>query len=371
MKNFTLRYGENRLYFGLNTIGKLKEHLNGIEHAIVVTGRRSAEQSGALRGVEKILKEFGIRYIIFNRVRPNPTIDLADQLAREAWKNSSDCIIAIGGGSVIDVSKISSVIAVNGGEAQDYLKKRVIKRKLKLFVVNLTHGTGSEVDRFAVITKGKEKVGISIRYPDVSFDDPRYTQSLPWDQAVYTSIDAFFHSYESVTARTTNPMVEALAINSAKIIGENVKEEQSIKEKYNLLYASMAAGIALDMSPAHIVHAIEHALSGINPKLAHGCGLGIVGARSIYWIHKRSKNSRKILEALVDKPIRSASDAERAFRDFLSRIRFEERLSDYSFGRDDFPEIKELVFGKLRYLIERSEVPFSEEMLLDILEKSL
>ena len=371
MKNFELRYGGTKLYFGRDIIRNLTRHLGGLRQAIIATGRNSARLSGALDDVEKLLKKAGIDYKIFDRVKPNPTVDVADDLAEMVWRESSDCIIAIGGGSTIDVAKVSSIIALNGGCASDYLRGKEIKRYLPLFVVNLTHGTGSEIDRYAVLTENKSKVGISARYPNVSFDDPRYLSTLPEKQSIYTSIDAFFHAYEAVTAKSTNPFVETLSFESARLIGENLPKNQSLEGKYNLLYASMIAGISLDMSPAHIVHAIEHALSGINPDLPHGCGLAIVGARSIYWIHKHSSNSQRIIEELTGKKVRSAEIAEKAFKEFLEKVGFDEKLSDYGFGKDDFREVERIVFEELNYFLKRIDFDFKKEMLRDILERSL
>ncbi len=372
MKSFEFRYADTKLYFGLNVVERLRDHLDGIENVMIVTGKSSAKLSGALKDVEHILNDLDVKYDVFNKVRANPTVEIADELAEFLWKSSSDCLIAIGGGSVIDVAKVASCIALSGGCARDYLKGRKAKRYLPLFAVNLTHGTGSEIDRFAVLTDGKEKIGISIRYPNISFDDPKYTLTLPKDQTVYTTIDAFFHAYEAVTSKATNPFVETLAFECARIIGDVLPKEHKLEEKYKLLYASMIAGIALDISPAHIIHAIEHALSGINPNLAHGCGLAIVGSRAIYWIHKYSENnSAKILRCLVGRDIKSDHDAESAFRDFLSSVGFEEKLSDYGFGKDDFKDVESIVFGSLKYLIKRVDFEFTREMLYDILENSL
>ena len=370
MKSFELKYFNTKLYFGLNVIKNLPKHLNGIERVTIVTGKRSARLSGALKDVERILKDLDIEYDVFDKIKPNPTVEIANELSEFLWRSSSDCLIAIGGGSVIDTAKFSSCVALSGGDAKDYLRGKNAKRTLPLFAVNLTHGTGSEIDRFAVLTDGREKIGVSIRYPDVSFDDPRYTLTLPRDQSIYTCVDAFFHAYEAVTAKTTNPFVETLSFECAKIIGENLKEKLKLEERSKLLYASVIAGISLDLSPAHIVHAIEHALSGINPKLAHGCGLALIGARSIYWIHRYSKNSSKILSLLTRREVKSAEDAERSFREFLNSVGFEDRLEDY-IGKDDFREVEDIVFGTLSYLLKRVDFEFTREMLYDILEKSL
>ncbi|RLI82714.1 MAG: alcohol dehydrogenase [Archaeoglobales archaeon] len=369
MRSFELEYSGTKLYFGLNVVKNLSKHLNGIERVTVVTGKHSARVSGALKDVEEVLEDLDVEYKVFDKVKPNPTVDIANELSEFVWRESSECLIAIGGGSVIDTAKFSSCIALSGGDARDYLRGKSVKRLLPLIVVNLTHGTGSEIDRFAVLTDGREKIGVSIRYPDVSFDDPKYTLSLPRDQSIYTTIDAFFHAYEAVTAKTTNPFVETLSFECARLIGENLKDE-NLKGKFNLLYASMIAGISLDISPAHIVHAIEHALSGINPKLAHGCGLALIGARSIYWIHKNSENSSKILSFLTGRKVKSAEDAERSFTEFLDSIGFEGSLEDY-IGRDDFRDVEGIVFGTLSYLLRRVKFEFKREMLYDILERSL
>ena len=371
METFYLKYGGTKLYFGVNAIKNLEREVSGIEHATIVTGKQSARRSGALDDIKNILKEKNIEYDIFDRIKPNPTVEMADELAEYIWKKSSDCMVAVGGGSIIDTAKVSSVIALSGGCAKDYLKGKTAKRSLPLYAVNLTHGTGSEIDRFAVLTDGIHKIGISSRYPDVSIDDPRYTLTLPENQTIFTSIDAFFHAYEAVTARTSNKFVETLSIESAKLIGESLPKEQTIEEKEKLLYASMIAGISLDMSPAHIVHAIEHALSGLNPELPHGCGLAIVGARSIYWIHRHSENSGKILQALLSKKIDSPEDAEKSFREFLRSVGFEETLDDYGFSRDDFRDVEKILFEDLKYFLKRVDFKFTPEMLHDVLEKSL
>ena len=371
MKRFSFKYADTTLYFGLNAVENLKNYINGYEHVTIVTGKSSAKLSGALKDVEFILKDFNVSYNVFDKIEPNPTVECADELAYEIWRNSSDAVIAIGGGSVIDTAKVASVIALSGGSAREYLRKKKVKGALPLYAVNLTHGTGSEIDRFAVLTDGNEKIGISIRYPTASFDDPKYTLTLPRNQAIYTAIDAFFHAYEAVTAKSNNPLAELFAFKSAEIIGNYLPKEHGLEEKYWLLYASMLAGIALDLSPAHIVHAIEHALSGINPKLAHGCGLAIVGSRCIYWIHKHSKNSAKILKCLTGKDVKSAEEAEKAFKEFLSSLGFSETLSDYGFSQDDFKEVEKIVFSSLRYLLERVEFKFTAEMLRDILSNSL
>jgi len=168
LKRFSFKYADTILYFGLNAVENLKNYINGYEHVTIVTGKSSAKLSGALKDVEFILKDFNVSYNVFDKIESNPTVECADELAYEIWENSSDAVIAIGGGSVIDTAKVASVIALSGGSAREYLRKNKVKRALPLYAVNLTHGTGSEIDRFTVLTDGNEKIIISIRYPTAS-----------------------------------------------------------------------------------------------------------------------------------------------------------------------------------------------------------
>ncbi|MEM4550944.1 MAG: iron-containing alcohol dehydrogenase, partial [Sulfolobales archaeon] len=148
---FTLRYGKTLLYFGPNSITSLRERLSGIRRAYLVTSRNAAKISGALSEIESYLTQNRVEYGIFNEVVANPTASLVDTIAEKIWRFGADVIIAIGGGSVIDSAKIASVIAVCGGRTPEYLKRaRDVCGALELIAVNLTHGTGSEINRIAV-----------------------------------------------------------------------------------------------------------------------------------------------------------------------------------------------------------------------------
>jgi len=180
-KDFTLRYASTTLYFGANAIEKVKDSIKHYSKALIVMGRTSARASGALSDVEKVLRDLGISYTVYDKVSPNPWASQAEEAAQIAWSEGVDLIIAIGGGSPIDAAKVASVIALSGGRVKDYASSaRKPVRSLPLLAVNLTHGTGTEVDRYAVVTLDdtKEKHGLSIKYPEISVDDPRYTLTL-------------------------------------------------------------------------------------------------------------------------------------------------------------------------------------------------
>jgi len=380
MKEFGFNYSGVKLYFGKGSVNKLKEQLKPYSYFLIATSKTGARVSGALDDVKAALDQINSKYIIYDGITPNPTTDQAQEIAQMSWENGAEAFIAIGGGSVIDAAKMASVIHKNGGKARDYLhfNRRASKGK-PLFAINLTHGTGTEIDRYAVLTDEKgQKRGISLIYPAASADDPSYMTTLPKNQTVYTSLDAFYHSYESMTRLTATPMVEMLALEAIGKISEwlpkCLNDLKEIEARYWLLYSSMLAGVAIDMEGTHIIHMLEHALSGKNPKVPHGAGLAMLGARAVYYTHKLNPvKSAEALRAITPgiKPV--ADDADRAQKiveDFQKEVGFSERLSDYGFtDRELLKMVDELTPEGV--VPRREFMPMDREMLIDIMLKSL
>jgi alcohol dehydrogenase len=152
-KDFSLSFRETTLYFGINSTERISRSIKGFRRALIVTGKTSAKKSGALDDILKILNENDIEYTIYDSVTSNPTVDKIEEITEKGKIFDTDLIIAIGGGSVIDSAKFASVILSIGGNPVDY-----IKRKIKpvshtfLVAINLTQGTGTEDDRYAVAT---------------------------------------------------------------------------------------------------------------------------------------------------------------------------------------------------------------------------
>ncbi len=222
MIKFNVYNGGVKLYFGLNTIDNASKYLTGFKKLIIVTGKRSAKISGALDDILKILDEKGIEYSIYNKIRPNPITDNVRGLAEKYKAEEAEGFIAIGGGSIIDAVKAARAVISGGGDIVEYLegKRPIPENQPFLLAINLTHGTGTEIDKYAVVTilETKEKIGFAPGYPTVSIDDPRYTVTLPRNQTIYTSIDALAHAVESATSVYASPYTYLLAAEAVKYI---------------------------------------------------------------------------------------------------------------------------------------------------------
>ena len=372
MNNFKLNYAGVTLYFGLNSINNLVKYLNPYKSVVIATGKKSAKISGALDDLKRILSKQEIEYEIFDEITSNPWASQADKLAYFIWSGGFDAIIAIGGGSVIDTAKASSIVSINGRSIKEYMYEgRTIKKWLPVFAINITHGTGTEVDRYSVLTDDvtNDKVGFVSVYPRVSIDDPKYTVTLPKVQTIYTSLDAFYHAYESATTDNAFPFVSLLSKEAIFKIKEwlpkALNKPENIGARYWLLYASMIAGISIDCAGTHVIHVMEHILSGLNPKLAHACGLAIIGPRSVYYTHKlfpeKSAYVLKVLDNSIKPISEDAEKAENIVKGFQQSIGFKEKLSDHGFTEKD---VERITYGAMGYLKEHWKAEIIKDILL-------
>lgn len=381
-KVFTLKYQDTVLYFGKNALKEAVPFMKQFKRFGLITGKHSAKVSGALDDVLSVLKQIEAEYVVYDDVTPNPWASQAERAGELMWREGVEVIVAIGGGSIIDTAKAASLIATGGKNFKALVKGYRPKTTVPLIAINLTHGTGTEIDRYAVLTTDdtREKHGLGLRYPTISIDDPAYTVSLPRDQTIYTSFDAFYHAYEAATSTKRNLFVDSLSRDAISIIKEHlpllVKDLVNIEKRAMLLYASMIAGIAIDSSSTHLNHALEHVLSGLQPKLPHGLGLTITGPRFIYYTHKATPvESARLLKPLDPSIKPLAEDAEKAMRvvkEFQESLGITQKLSDYGFTEKDFKEIYSYLMGSLKYLHEGSTpFPVTEEVVRDIILHSL
>ncbi|MEM1644307.1 MAG: iron-containing alcohol dehydrogenase [Ignisphaera sp.] len=384
MQTFTMRYGRTVIHFGVGVIRKLGDVISGIKRVFIVTSKSAARISGALNDVESILQLQNISYEVFDGVKPNPEYTIIEQIADHIKKFDPEFVISIGGGSVVDSAKVAAALAVCGGHVKDYiLKSKQIYGSKPLIAVNLTHGTGSEINRYAVVTidKPRTKFGIASDYfyPMVSFEDPRYTITMPLKQVLYTAIDAFYHAYEAATGRDSSPFVFMIAEEASRLIVRwlpiALKDPKNIEARYWLLYASMLAGIAIDNSRAHIIHAIENVLSGINTDLPHGAGLAMIGPAAVMYIHRAvPEHSYRILRQ-IDPSLRpNEEDAEKASRAviiFEKSVEFNEKLSDYGFSEKDVEIIVNTVVNVLSHNLKLTPFNVDVEVIKSIYLNSL
>lgn len=243
----------------------------GIDSALVITDE-FLQKSGAAKGVELSLLNNGIKFVVYGKTRPNPTVYNVEEALAIYKEHNCQCIIAFGGGSTIDCAKAVGARVVYPKCELDKLKGNLkIFRKLPvLFAVPTTAGTGSEVTLTAVITDPEKKHKYTINafplIPSYAVLDPVITYTLPQSITATTGMDALTHAVEAYIGRSTSKETRQLSKDAVKLILENIETAFSEPENYvareNMLKAAYKAGIALSKSYVGYIHAVAHSLGG-------------------------------------------------------------------------------------------------------------
>ncbi|MFJ3047417.1 iron-containing alcohol dehydrogenase [Herbaspirillum chlorophenolicum] len=251
----------------------------GIKKPLVVTdlGIRNA---GLLDKVLGQLKD-GAAVPVFDQTPPNPNegaVRAAVAMFREA---DCDGIVAVGGGSSIDLAKGVAVCGTHEGPLKSFALiegglSNITAKTAPVIAIPTTAGTGSEVGRGAIlILDDGRKVGVLSPYlvPRLAICDPELTLGLPPLMTAATGMDAIAHCLETFMAPAFNPPADGIALDGLwrawAHIERATKEPGDREARLNMMSASMQGAMAFQKGLG-CVHSLSHSLGGINPKLHHG-----------------------------------------------------------------------------------------------------
>jgi len=247
---------------------------------LLVCGR-SLRTSGKLDAILSSLRAAGLEPSVHEGVPAEPDL-IALQACMEAAAGC-DSVIAIGGGSVLDIAKGGAALSDTGAMAAEYFAGKPVPETGKpLLALPTTSGTGSEVTWVCVLVDHETRRKASIRgpgmMPRVAIVDPELTVTCPPTVTAYSGADAFVQAIESFTSRGANPLTDALALEAAKLtalwLERAVREPENREARQGMALGSMMAGIALNTSRLGLVHGLAHPIGAVTGA-AHGllCGL--------------------------------------------------------------------------------------------------
>ena len=351
------------VFFGVGAIKKIEDIASslkskGINKVIVMSGRNAYKATGAWDYVEKALQNNGIGYVNYDKVTPNPTTIHVNEAAKLALDFGAKAVISIGGGSPTDAGKsVAILLEYPEKNADDIFEFKFTPEKAAPIVsINLTHGTGTETNRFAVVTvpekNFKPAIAYDCIYPVYAIDDPQLMTKLSPKQTRYVSIDAVNHVIEAATSTVTSPYCVTLAREVIalvhKYLPKSLANPDDLEARYFLAYAAMMGGVCFDNGLLHYTHALEHPLSAVKPELSHGLGLAILLPAVIKTIYKDSANIlADILSPLVPDLKADASDADKAaegVQEWLNSVGVTEKLEDEGFTDNDIENLVNLVY---------------------------
>jgi alcohol dehydrogenase class IV len=272
MQPFTF-HTPTRISFGEDTasgVGDILAELGGTLPLLVTDA--NLQSAGVLRTILEGLEYTGMAApVIFDRVPADSDITAVREAAAAARKGGCDCVIAVGGGSVLDTAKVANIGLTLDGDVLDYEGMNTLSaRLLPLVAIPTTAGTGSEVSAVAMIKDHEQHkkllFGSRFLFPDVAVLDPKLLVSLPARLTAATGMDALTHAIESFVAMTKNSPSDALCLEAMKLIFSNLpratKYGDDLDARSAMLVGSMMAGLSFTNAGVGIVHALAHAFGG-------------------------------------------------------------------------------------------------------------
>ena len=231
------------------------------------------------------LKKLTSKVEVFQDVEADPSLKTLMNAIEIGKKNNITGVIGFGGGSSMDVAKLTSLILGSNEDIEEAWGVSNAKGpRLPLILVPTTAGTGSEVTPISIITVGEEeKKGVSspIILPDIAILDPELTVGLPAHTTAATGIDAMVHAIEGYASanKNNNPISKMIAVEALKLLGGSIEkavfEGSNIEARGNMLLGAMLAGKSFANSPVAAVHALAYPIGGTF-HVSHGLSNSLV-----------------------------------------------------------------------------------------------
>jgi alcohol dehydrogenase len=277
-------YCPTRIIFARNAVQKAKDHIASLgKRALIVTGKNSAEQSGALADVISVLTESGISYVLFDSITENPSLDIVMEGKSVFLQNECDFVIGIGGGSPIDSAKAISLASANSLGRDELYNTSAFKKAYPVLAIPLTAGTGTEVTQYSVLsdplTKKKAGFGSDLAFPVLAVLNPKYTLTLPPKVTLHTALDALSHLLEGLYSNQRSPVVYPFIYKGIASIMKFLPLVLSQRENYlareELMRDALYGGMVIAQGSTTLQHSIGYPLTSFY-NIPHGLANAMV-----------------------------------------------------------------------------------------------
>ncbi len=237
---------------------------------VFVVSDPGLEKSGWVDKLLKILEASSLKWVYYSNVSSNPR-DYEVHLGAELYKaENADVVIALGGGSPMDMAKGVATVVSNGGTIQDYEGANLITSPLPpMIFLPSTCGSGSDISQFAIITDVGRKVKMSLisrsLTPNVSIIDPELLSTADDELLISSAVDALAHAVESYVSLIAHTLTETQALKAVHLILDYLEPALKTRDPQALEYlsiASTAAGMSFSNASLGACHAIAHSLGG-------------------------------------------------------------------------------------------------------------
>jgi alcohol dehydrogenase class IV len=387
----TLFFGRQAIHYHLR---EACERI-GAKRAFIVTDAILVK-AGLLAQTTAPLTASGIAFSHFDKITPEPPVELVREAAAAAGAFQPDVVIGLGGGSNMDTAKLVALILAHGGDPTDYTGDCRVPGPVKpLICIPTTAGTGAEVSAAAVFTDTAKQIKVSclspFLRPNFALVDPLFSLSCPPKVTADSGIDALTHAIEGFTAvendafplpsgeRTVyqgkNPMADLMASEAIALVGKflkrAVKDGSDLEARDGMALAATLGGLAFSNSGVALVHAMEYPVGGA-VHVSHGAGNGLLLPYVMRFNQpKRMREFASIgrllgVSELSGQPEADAGKTITAIERLRAAIGIPLRLRDVGVKEEMLPGFAEKAFAIKRLMRVNPRMPESEGEILEI-----
>ena len=270
MKQFSFSVPQN-IIVGRGSMAQLPDIAKKLDgnHAMIISDP-GLLSLGLVDKTANYLKEAGLTVDIFTDVEPNPSVTTVENATVAFKESGADFLVALGGGSPMDVAKAVGVVAKFGGKITEYEGAHKVPGKIiPLIALPTTAGTGSEVTAFSVITDHSRDYKLTVfsyeLLPTYAILDADLIMTAPASVAAACGIDAFIHAEEAYISTDASPFSEAMSEKAMELIGSNIRKfvanRGNAEAAEAMMVGSLFAGIAFSFARLGNVHAMSHPVS--------------------------------------------------------------------------------------------------------------
>ncbi len=365
MNRITLFRTTPRIVMGLGALKNLAAEVGALKaKKILIVTDQGLIDAGLVSQIQEVLDKAGIQNAFFKDVETDPRYEIVADCVAKIRSEDADLIVGFGGGSPIDIAKVSAVMATNEGPISEYFGIDLVPQPgLPTIIIPTTAGTGSEVTPIAILSDHTEKLkkGIvsSYLFPSVALLDPELTLGLPPDVTAATGMDALIHAIESYTSKNASSLSDLLASQAMNLISRNIRtafaDGSNLTARSNMLEGSLLAGMAFCNAGVTAVHAFAYPI-GAEFHIPHGVANSIMLTPVMEFnklgnLEKFARIADYLGENTAGLSTRDAANtAVEAMRNLAADLKIPGHLSEFGIEEKHIPELAEGVMKVTRLL---------------------
>lgn len=373
-----------KICFGEEYLNNLANEYKNERILIVTSKSKRVTFTNTFKTLIDLLKRNKTEYIIISNVTGNPTKEEVDEGIKISIENKCTAIIAVGGGSTIDVAKTIGFGVTN----LDYWKyfenpNQNANKPLRISVINTSAGTGSEINCFSVITYENKKMGLysEMLYPEMTIIIPKLMCSLPYKNTFFQLLDCLFHAVESYLSVNANEFSIScaetcmrLCLKNLHLIKSNLKNE---KFRENLAVASLFSACSDMYGGCLSIHSLGHAICAYHDKILHGEGIAIIAIK--YYenmeriadpkLKNKFKELSKIFSLYLNMPKKEMfyEYFEEIFKEYCDEKLY---LKSYNIEKKEFEKLINNARNYVGELFNNDPIKMTDEIFIKIFEES-